>query len=351
MRERSPENSHRDTENTEEIAVSVPRCLSGISSHLLAVSFLLIAHAAGAHDLGIVRVRLVEAPDSQYLLEVKLPPVPGFERLVPTLPERCRVSGVPDLQRLEGSLHMRLVFDCAGSPLTPEDVLHLPWPNQGAFVATAFRSGTEGGRFFEASELGVSIGLDTLVGENRGFFATARRYVLLGIEHILTGWDHLAFVLTLCLIASGWPLVRLVSAFTAGHSLTLALASLGVVRVPVAPTEACIALSIALIARQAAHGIRATRHDAALVFGFGLLHGLGFATALTESGIGASEFLLGLVSFNLGVEVGQLMFVALILGIAGLGRLVSPPGRRVVAVATAYSVGILGVFWMLERLQ
>lgn len=319
-------------------------------SGLLVGSFLLAAQAAGAHDLGIVRVRLIEARESQYLLEVKLPPVPGFERLVPTLPERCRLSGGADLQRMEGSVHMRLVFDCAGSPLTSHDVLLLPWPNQGAFVATEFQSGAEGGRFFEASEMGVTVTLDTLVGEDRGFFGTARRYMLLGIEHILTGWDHLAFVLTLCLIASAWRLVRLVSAFTAGHSLTLALAVLGVVRVPVAPTEACIALSIAFIARQAAHGIPATRHDAALVFGFGLLHGLGFATALTESGIGASEFLLGLVGFNLGVEVGQLLFVALVIGIAGFGRLVSPPHRRVFAAATAYSVGILGVFWTLQRM-
>jgi hypothetical protein len=319
-------------------------------SGLLTGSFLLAPHAAGAHDLGIVRVRLIEVAPSQYLLEVKLPPVPGFERLAPTLPDRCRLSGAPDLERRQGSVDMRLAFDCAGSPLTSQDVLNLPWPNQGAFVATEFRSGSAGGRFFEASELGVSISLETLVGEHGGFFATARRYMLLGIEHILTGWDHLAFVLTLCLIASGWHLVRLVSAFTAGHSLTLALAVLGVVHVPVAPTEACIALSIAFVARRAAHGIPATRHDAALVFGFGLLHGLGFATALTESGIGASEFLLGLVCFNFGVEVGQLMFVAVVLGIVALGGLASPPARRVLAGATAYSVGILGIFWTLQRM-
>jgi hypothetical protein len=319
-------------------------------SALLAGSLLLVAQVVGAHDLGIVRLRLIETAPSQYSLEVKLPPVAGFERLMPTLPDRCRLSGAPDLQRRQGSVDMRLAFDCAGLPLTSQDALHLPWPNQSAFVATELRSGSASGRFFEASELGVSISLETLVGEHGGFLATARRYILLGIEHILTGWDHLAFVLTLCLIASGWRLVRLVSAFTLGHSLTLALAVLGVVRIPVAPTEACIALSIAFVARQAAHGIPANRHDAALVFGFGLLHGLGFATALTESGIGASEFFLGLVSFNLGVEVGQLMFVALVIAVAAFGRLASPRSRRVLAVATAYSVGILGIFWTLQRI-
>ena len=317
---------------------------------LVAGSFLIGANETGGHDLGLVRVKLVEAPQSQYLVEVKLPPIQGFERLMPNLPERCRLSGAPDLRRREGSIDMRLVFDCTGSPLTSQDVLRLPWPNQGAFVATEFRGQTAGGRFFEASEMGVTVSLDTLISDHRTIFATARRYLLLGIEHILTGWDHLAFVLTLCLIASGWRLVRLVSAFTVGHSLTLALAALGVVIVPVAPTEACIALSIAFVARRAAHGILATRLDGALVFGFGLLHGLGFATALTESGIGASEFLLGLVCFNLGVEVGQLMFVAFVIGIIGLGGLVWPQRRRVLRVATAYSVGILGVFWTLQRI-
>jgi HupE / UreJ protein len=316
---------------------------------LITASLLLAAPAARAHDLGLIRVRLVEAPQSQYLFEIKLPPVQGFEQLVPELPGRCRLSGAPNVQRGEGSIDLRLAFTCA-SPLMSEDVVRLPWPNQGAFVTTEFRSGAASGRFFEASEMGVTIRLDTLVNDQRTFPGTARRYGLLGIEHILTGWDHLAFVLALCLIASGGRLVRLVSAFTLGHSLTLALAALGVVSVPVAPTEACIALSIAFVARRAALGILATRLDAVLVFAFGLLHGLGFATALTESGIGASEFLLGLVCFNLGVEVGQLMFVAVVIGIMGIGSLVLPHRRHMLRVATAYSLGILGVFWTLQRI-
>jgi hypothetical protein len=316
---------------------------------LLIGALLLAPRVADAHDLGIVRVKLIEAAPSQYFLDIKLPPIPGFERLMPTLPERCRLSAAADVRRTEGSVVMRLAFECVGSPLTSHDVLGLPWPNQSAFVATEFRSGAAAGRFFEASEPGVSISLDAFLGEDRGFFAAARRYLFLGIEHILTGWDHLAFVLTLCLIASGWSLVRLVSAFTAGHSLTLALAVLGLVHIPVTPTEACIALSIVFVARRAASGAAAARGDGALVFGFGLLHGLGFASALTENGIGASEFLLGLVSFNLGVEVGQLMFVALVIAVAALGRFALPQHRRLAAVATAYCVGILGVFWTLQR--
>jgi hypothetical protein len=322
---------------------------TGVVAWLVAVSLLLTARAAGAHDLGIVRVRLIEAAGSGYVLDIKLPPIPEFERLLPLLPARCRLTDQPDIQRRQASIDMRLAFDCGGSALTPQDVLRLPWPNQGAFVATTFGGGGESGRFFEASERGVAVTIDALAGGHRTVTATARRYVGLGIEHILTGWDHVAFVLALCLIASGWHLVRLVIAFTVGHSLTLGLAALGFVHLPAAPTEAVIALSIAFVARQAVLGNPATRHDAALVLGFGLLHGLGLATALTESGIQRPELFLGLVSFNVGVEVGQLAFVAVVLSVARLGGGVTEARRRVVTIATAYSVGILGVFWTLQR--
>ncbi len=114
----------------------------------------------------------------------------------------------------------------------------------------------------------------------------------------------------------------LVSAFTAGHSLTLALAALGFVHVPAAPVEAAIALSVAFLAREALReGEDTLRHGAALVFGFGLLHGLGFASALQASGIARAEFYVGLLTFNLGVEIGQLMFVALVVGLAAAGHL------------------------------
>ena len=168
----------------------------------------------------------------------------------------------------------------------------------------------------------------------------------------MTGWDHLAFVLMLCLVATGWRLLGLVSAFTAGHSLTLALAALGFVHVPAAPVEAAIALSVAFLAREALReGEDTLRHGAALVFGFGLLHGLGFASALQASGIARAEFYVGLLTFNLGVEIGQLMFVALVVGLAAAGHLagMAQGPRRTISAAAAYAVGVLGVYWTLQR--
>lgn len=318
---------------------------------LVAVTSIVIGAApAGAHDLGVVRVRLVEVGLGHYVLEARLPPVPEFEALLPTLATRCRMPHAPDVRRGQGAIDMRLVFDCGGTRLATTDVLRLPWPNHGAFVSADLGTGATSGHFVEASEQGATVALDRLIGEDRHWIDITRHYLPLGIGHILTGWDHLAFVLMLCLVASSWQLLYLVSAFTLGHSLTLLLAALGVVHVPTAPTEACIALSIVFVAREAL-GLRdgRSRHGAPLVFAFGLLHGLGFANALTASGIQRAEFFLGLVTFNLGVEIGQLMFVGVVIGVGLIGRLVKPRARRLVTAATAYAVGILGVFWTLQR--
>jgi hypothetical protein len=316
-----------------------------------AMTWLLIdAAAVGAHDLGVVRVRLVEVGSGHYVVEARVPPVPEFEALLPTLAPRCRMRDAPDVRRRETSIDMRLTFDCGGAVLTAADVLRLPWPNHGAFVSADFGSHATAGHFFEASEQGASVTLDRLISEDRRWIDVSRHYLLLGIEHILTGWDHLAFVLMLCLVASGWPLLYLVSAFTVGHSLTLALAALGFVHIPSAPTEACIALSIVFVAHEAiGRRDHRSRQGAALVFAFGLLHGLGFANALAASGIQRTEFFFGLVTFNLGVEIGQLMFVGVVVSISRIGRVLESRSRRLVAQATAYAVGVLGAFWTLQR--
>jgi len=291
---------------------------------------------------------LTEGTDSQFVLDVKLPAVARFDSMPPLFPAKCRVEGAPVMERHQAVNEMRIGFHCA-TPLTAGDVLLLPWPYQGAFVSAESRVGAPVGHYFQASTQGVEIPLGILrssSAETR--LGVAKRYLELGVEHILTGWDHLAFVLTLCLIASGLRLLKLVSAFTVGHSMTLALATLGVVHVPIPPTEACIALSIAFMARAAVR--RGTvPHGAGLVFGFGLLHGLGFATALAESGIDRSEFFVGLVTFNLGVECGQLMFVAVVFAVAFLGRYLTLDLRQQLATATGYGLGVLGAFWTLQR--
>lgn len=190
--------------------------------------------------------------------------------------------------------------------------------------------------------------------------AVASLYLWLGVEHILGGIDHLAFVFLLVLLAPGLgAVVRAVTAFTLAHSLTLGLAALGLVRVPQAPVEATIALSILVLARQLVLREHTGERVAPWLsaFGFGLLHGLGFAGALSSVGLPAGDIPLALFCFNVGVELGQLGFVALVLVIR---RVITPwleaarrsPRRSVVAALSSLpvrAVGVLSAFWLIER--
>ena len=307
------------------------------------------ATSAYAHDLGLIRARLIELSSSTYTVEIKLPMAAESEGRTVGVPARCRIVRSQLVRTTSAMPEIHLLVDCGGAPLSSSDALLFPWAVQGAFVTFERRDRPAAGRFFDGMPAGVSVPLTAFASStNRRVIDIARRYVTLGIEHILTGWDHLAFVLALCLVASGWRLLRLVTAFTVGHSLTLALAAAGVVHMPTAPTEAAIALSIAFVAREGVRR-RPLSHGAGLVFAFGLLHGLGFATALAESGIDRSEFFVGLMTFNAGVELGQLAFVGAVLSLIQAGARLPVERRAAVARTTAYAIGILGAFWTIQR--
>lgn len=188
--------------------------------------------------------------------------------------------------------------------------------------------------------------------------ALAKTYGLLGVEHILLGFDHLIFVLALLLIIGrrGMLLLKTISAFTVAHSITLSLATLGVVNMPVAPIEALIALSIVFVAAeilqvQAGKPSIAGQKPWLVAFLFGLLHGFGFASALNETGLPTEAIPLALLMFNLGVELGQLLFVALVWGLLVLlARLPAQPpawSRKV----PPYAIGSLAMFWVIQRLS
>jgi hydrogenase/urease accessory protein HupE len=181
-------------------------------------------------------------------------------------------------------------------------------------------------------------------------------YFVLGVEHILFGVDHLLFVLALVLIVRGVGLlVKTITAFTVAHSITLALATLGVVHVPSAPVEAVIALSIVFVAseivrsRRGEHGL--TERAPWLVAGsFGLLHGFGFAGALSQVGLPANDIPLALLFFNLGVEAGQLAFVVVALGVIALLRRVRSPLPRWAELLPPYAIGGTAMFWVIQRI-
>jgi hypothetical protein len=180
-------------------------------------------------------------------------------------------------------------------------------------------------------------------------------YLVLGVEHILLGIDHLLFVLVLVMLVSGWKrLVGTVTAFTVAHSITLALATLGFVHVPGPPVEACIALSIVFVAAEVVRDRRgsaglAGRAPWVVAFAFGLLHGLGFAGALSEVGLPEQAVPLALLFFNLGVEIGQVAFVAVVLGLMALSRRLAVPWPESVRAVPPYAIGAVAMFWVIER--
>jgi hypothetical protein len=186
--------------------------------------------------------------------------------------------------------------------------------------------------------------------------ALAWSYLVLGVRHILEGFDHLLFVLGLfLLVRSGAELVRTITAFTVAHSISLALATLGVVTLPSRPVEALIAASIVLVAREIVRQTEgeptlAGRKPWVVAFAFGLLHGLGFAGALAAIGLPRSHAALALLAFNAGVEVGQLMFVGLLFLVAIPFRAVVSRSSRLRALP-AYVMGAVATAWVIERVR
>lgn len=194
-----------------------------------------------------------------------------------------------------------------------------------------------------------------IVEAPQGTGAVAWSYFVLGVEHILGGIDHLLFVLALLLIVRGGKrIVATVTAFTLAHSVTLAAATLGWVHVPGPPVEAIIALSIVFVASEVVHAYRGRtglteRAPWIVAFSFGLLHGFGFAGALAEVGLPQTAIPLALLTFNVGVEVGQLMFVAAVLALRFIGVRLFRADAKWLPAATAYGIGSVAAFWTIER--
>lgn len=336
----------------------------------LRLAFLLFACVCGtafAHDLRLARFTLArgEQPGA-YELRVQVGGRRNFSADTLTLPQQCQ-QGASHQDLRGGELRVTIEIRCDRS-LRHGDLIGVPWAEDGAVFTSMLGDGAAPAVLLQGS--GGTVFLRAIPAGTEPLASVARDYVYLGITHILNGADHLAFVLCLCLLTSGLRLLGLITAFTLGHSISLALAFLGVVHAPAPPVEATIALSIVFMAREvlvakraaqtaapgtavrpapaAANGDLGTRRrHVAVVAGFGLLHGLGFASALRELGVSAGERITGLVFFNLGVEAGQLMFVAcvsLLLLLARTVRVLQP-----LRIAALYAAGILGLFWTFDR--
>jgi HupE / UreJ protein len=309
--------------------------------------------SAAAHDAGITsvaRVFLSELGERRYALSIMDTGVPPVGDSKNVLPSQCHE--LPDERASRAGSGFS--FECE-RPLSFDDAVTLPW-GLGVAASATWADGSSASAYFAADGETVTIRLGELRAASGSRLRLVRRYVSLGTEHILLGVDHLLFVLgLLVLVRSLGSLVKTVTAFTVAHSVTLGAAVLGIVSVERGPVEAAIALSIALLAREIVVG----RHGATnlvhrwpwlVAFVFGLLHGLGFAGALGGIGLRTDDIPLALLSFNLGVEAGQLVFVAAVLAatrrIWGRRRTVS----AWVEPALGYSLGTLATLWFFLRL-
>ena len=271
--------------------------------------------------------------------------------LYPVLPDGCREVSAPTSTQTEQSLTIRWRLDCGGRSLVGGriGVQGLSERQTDALV----RIHLADGRLIQAVLRGDSPFLT--IPQRSRLLTVARDCLQLGLEHILTGFDHLLFVLGLVLLVHGWRLLLwTVTAFTVGHSITLSLAVLGFVRIPPAPVEVLIACSIFIVGVELTREMsgRATwthRLPWAMALAFGLLHGLCFAGALAQVGLPTDEIPLALFSFNVGIEVGQLLFVGLVLAARVALSMLPVRWPQASTLIPAYAIGSLAAFWVFDR--
>ncbi len=306
---------------------------------------------ARADELRPGYLELTQRDASHWDLIWKAPVLGGLAtRSRPALPDFCKVT--PGPVRLEGAaLVTTAKLDCARSI----DGTSIGLTGMESSFTDALLRVAPLGRPVQAERLTPDRPMVTIKAVPDRW-QVARTYALLGAQHILTGYDHLLFVVALVLLLTrGWVVVRAATAFTIAHSLTLAGTTLGFFGLAQAPVEALIALSIvflaAEIAKQKDGSPRLSERIPWLVaFLFGLLHGFGFAGALREIGLPEGDVPVALLTFNLGVEAGQLAIIAACLALIALLRRFAQPTLRPATVLTTYGIGTIASFWFIERL-
>jgi len=309
------------------------------------------ASAARADELRPAYLAMRETAPSEFSVLWKVPATGNLRLgLDVRLPEACKAKSEPVRGMEAGAFFERWTVACSGDIKGQEIFVDgLKSTVTDVLARIEYRDGsTQITRLSAGSASFIVTGAQTSLD-------IARTYILLGIEHILTSLDHLLFVLALIfLIGDRWKLVKTITAFTVAHSITLAGAALGYLSLPQKPVEATIALSIAFLASELikmnSGGQRLSEAYPWIVsFAFGLLHGFGFAGALKEIGLPQNDVPLALLTFNLGVEAGQLVFVlAVVVGIAAARQLVVIP-LVPVRLTAAYLIGTTSLVWLIAR--
>ena len=320
----------------------------------LTALFLLLAvvGTAIADEIRPGYLELNSTDDTVYSIKWKVPMKGDMVlSLKPVLPDWCTERTPPSSMATGGAMITRWSVSCSGGIATGNIRIDgLENTMTDVLVRVVHQDGMTQMVRLTPSETSFEVAAETTSTE------VIKVYTALGIEHILLGVDHLLFVFALLLIVTGWRrLIGTITAFTLAHSITLFAATLGWVHVAQAPVEAVIALSILFLATEIIHNRQgrpgmAKRFPWLVAFIFGLLHGFGFAGALAEIGLPEQSIPLALLFFNVGVELGQLLFVAAVVA-AGwvLRKLITEKTLQGSEVAASYLIGSLSAYWVIER--
>ena len=315
---------------------------------------------AHAHENRPLYVEIIEEEPLLFSVQWKTPPsVPSGNAPEVTLPPDCELITPRTASPSGRRGGARSIYRCVEDPSGRAIGIHYPVfnPSVSTLVRISWHSGQS------HSLLGTPGETSLEIPARESFGSVAKDYLALGVRHILGGYDHLLFLVCLLLIArTGRRVLITITGFTIAHSITLALSALHVVQVPVAPVEAAIALSIVFLAVEIVRGDENSltyRYPIAVASTFGLLHGFGFAAVLGETGLPQTEIPAALLFFNLGVELGQIAFVVgVIFAYQALRLAARATGKRHFSLAdfrpfeapTAYLVGSLASFWMIQRI-
>ena len=325
--------------------------MSGWLRLTLALAALVLTGPARADELRPGYLELTQQDATKWKMVWKAPVLGGLAtRARPQFPEFC--AQTPPVARLENaSLVATSMLTCSkGLAGRKVGIAGM----DGAFTDALLRIAPLG-RPVQAARLTPHDALvEVATVPNR--WEVARSYLVLGVEHILEGYDHLLFVIALVLLLGRpWVVIKAATAFTLAHTITLAGSTLGLIGLPQAPVEVLVALSIVFlaveIAKQDPNNPRLSeRLPWAVAFGFGLIHGFGFAGALREIGLPEDDVAWALLTFNIGVELGQLLIISLCLASIALVQRVKPAALRPSTLAATYEIGITASFWFLQRL-
>ena len=319
---------------------------------LAGVSLLLGAGPARAHPLAPALLELREHGDGRVEVKFKTPAkrLPGTN-LVPLLPESCSTTALPTFEREGSGVVERYAVACKASLAGARvGIRGLEASQTDALLRVELADGRHIQSVLRSSEPSL------VIPRQPSRLGVLRDYVRLGVEHIASGLDHLLFVFGLLVLVAArtGPLLKTVTAFTVGHSVTLSLAVLGFVSFPSGLVELAIAGSIFVLGAELAQAPggapgRLRRFPWAMAGAFGLLHGFGFAGALAQVGLPSGEIPLALFAFNVGIELGQLAFIGLVLAAWRLVARVQVPMPPWSSALPAYGIGCLAAYWCIER--